>query len=108
MDILDPALLRPGRFDRMIDFPIPDEAAREAIFKIHTRNLHVEEKIEFKRLVNLTEGATGADIKAICTEAGMFAIRKDAEVIVNKDFFDAVDKVMNKVKDQFMESRLYS
>jgi proteasome regulatory subunit len=108
VDILDPALLRPGRFDRMIDFPIPDEAAREAIFKIHTRNLHVEEKIEFKRLVNLTEGATGADIKAICTEAGMFAIRKDADVIVNKDFFDAVDKVMKKVKDQFMESRLYS
>ena len=108
VDILDPALLRPGRFDRMIDFPIPDEAAREAIFKIHTRNLHVEEKIEFKRLVSLTEGATGADIKAICTEAGMFAIRKDADVIVNKDFFDAVDKVMNKVKDQFMESRLYS
>jgi len=108
VDILDPALLRPGRFDRMIDFPIPDEAAREAIFKIHTRNLHVEEKIEIKRLVNLTEGATGADIKAICTEAGMFAIRKDADVIVNKDFFDAVDKVMNKVKDQFMESRLYS
>jgi proteasome regulatory subunit len=108
VDILDPALLRPGRFDRMIDFPIPDEAAREAIFKIHTRNLHVEEKIEIKRLVNLTEGATGADIKAICTEAGMFAIRKDADVIVNKDFFDAVDKVMKKVKDQFMESRLYS
>jgi proteasome regulatory subunit len=108
VDILDPALLRPGRFDRMIDFPIPDEEARAAIFKIHTRNLNVEESIEFKRLVNLTEGATGADIKAICTEAGMFAIRKDADMIVNKDFFDAVDKVMNKVKDQFFESRLYS
>ena len=108
VDILDPALLRPGRFDRMIDFPIPDEVARDAIFRIHTRNLHVEEKIEFKRLVSMTEGATGADIKAICTEAGMFAIRKDADVIINKDFFDAVDKVMNKVKDQFMESRLYS
>ncbi|MCK4369888.1 MAG: proteasome-activating nucleotidase [Candidatus Lokiarchaeota archaeon] len=110
VDILDPALLRPGRFDRMIDFPIPDEEAREAIFRIHSRNLSIEDEdpLDFKRLVNLTEGATGADIKAICTEAGMFAIRKDAETIINKDFFDAVNKVMNKVKDQFLESRLYS
>ena len=108
IDILDPALLRPGRFDRMIDFPIPDEVAREAIFKIHTRNLHIEEKLDFKKLVNQTEGATCADIKAICTEAGMFAIRKDADKIISKDFIDAVYKVMNKVKDQFVESRLYS
>ncbi|MFX1388790.1 MAG: proteasome-activating nucleotidase [Promethearchaeota archaeon] len=108
VDILDPALLRPGRFDRMIEFPIPDERAREAIFKIHTRNLNIEDTIEFNRLVKLTEGATGADIKAICTESGMFAIRKDADKIINKDFFDAIDKVMNKVKDQLAESRLYS
>ncbi len=108
VDILDPALLRPGRFDRMIEFPIPDEVAREAIFKIHSRNLRIEENIEFKRLVNLTEGATGADIKAICTEAGMFAIRKDADMIINKDFIDAISKVMNKVKGQMVESRLYS
>jgi proteasome regulatory subunit len=108
VDILDPALLRPGRFDRMIEFPIPDEVAREAIFKIHSRNLLVEDKIEFKRLVNLTEGATGADIKAICTEAGMFAIRKEADMIINKDFIDAISKVMNKVKDQMVESRLYT
>ncbi|MFW9900011.1 MAG: proteasome-activating nucleotidase [Candidatus Thorarchaeota archaeon] len=108
VDILDPALLRPGRFDRMIEFPIPDDVAREAIFKIHSRNLLIEETIDFKRLVNLTEGATGADIKAICTEAGMFAIRKDADMIINKDFIDAISKVMNKVKDQMMESRLYS
>lgn len=108
IDILDPALLRPGRFDRMIDFPIPNEVGREAIFKIHSRNLHIEEKLDIKKLVNQTEGATGADIKAICTEAGMFAIRKEADMIINKDFIDAVYKVMNKVKDQFVESRLYS
>ncbi|MFW9940777.1 MAG: proteasome-activating nucleotidase [Candidatus Thorarchaeota archaeon] len=108
VDILDPALLRPGRFDRMIEFPIPDEEARRAIFKIHTRRLNVEDKVDFNRLVNLTEGATGADIKAISTEAGMFAIRKDAEIIVNKDFIDAVDKVMNKIRDKCVESRLYS
>ena len=108
IDILDPALLRPGRFDRMIDFPIPDDEARKAIFKIHTRKLNIEEKVDFNRLVNLTEGATGADIKAIATEAGMFAIRKEAETIVGKDFIDAVDKVMNKVRDKCIESRLYS
>jgi len=108
IDILDPALLRPGRFDRMIDFPIPDDEARKAIFKIHTRRLNIEEKVDFNRLVNLTEGATGADIKAIATEAGMFAIRKEAEIIVSKDFIDAVDKVMNKVRDKCIESRLYS
>ncbi|MFX0083174.1 MAG: proteasome-activating nucleotidase [Candidatus Hodarchaeota archaeon] len=108
IDILDPALLRPGRFDRMIEFPIPDDVARKAIFKIHTRRLNIEENVDFNRLVNLTEGATGADIKAISTEAGMFAIRKDAEIIVSKDFYDAVDKVMNKVRDKCVESRLYS
>ncbi len=108
VDILDPALMRPGRFDRMIEFPIPNEKAREAIFKIHIRNLRVQEKILIKKLVKLTEGATGADIKAICTEAGMFAIRKDADSITQKDFFEAVDKVLKKTKNQFLNSKLYS
>ena len=108
VDILDPALLRPGRFDRMIDFPIPGDEARKAIFKIHTRKLNIIEKVDFNRLVQLTEGATGADIKAIATEAGMFAIRNDAEIISGKNFIDAVDKVMNKVRDKCIESRLYS
>jgi proteasome regulatory subunit len=108
VDILDPALLRPGRFDRMIDFPIPNDEGRKAIFKIHTRRLSIEEKVDFNRLVQLTEGATGADIKAIATEAGMFAIRNDAEIISSKNFLDAVDKVMNKVRDKCIESRLYS
>jgi proteasome regulatory subunit len=108
VDILDPALLRPGRFDRMIDFPIPEEEGRKAIFKIHSKNLHMVENINFKKLVELTDGATGADIKAICTEAGMFAIRKDAEIIIQEDFIEAVNKVMNKTKDKLMESRLYS
>jgi len=100
--------LRPGRFDRMIDFPIPDEDARNSIFKIHTRSLNINEKINIKRLVDLTEGATGADIKAICTEAGMFAIRKEAEAIYETDFIDAAEKVMAKVKGKGNESRLYS
>jgi len=108
VDILDPALLRPGRFDRMIEFPIPDEESRKAIFKIHTRKLRVEETIDINRLVSLTEGATGADIKAIATEAGMFAIRKDADKIINKDFVEAIEKVMKKLRDNCADSRLYS
>ena len=108
IDILDPALLRPGRFDRMIDFPIPDEEARKAIFKIHMRSLNIEQKINIRKLVDATEGATGADIKAICTEAGMFAIRKEAEIIIEEDFIEAVNKVMHKLKDKNIESRLYS
>jgi len=108
IDILDPALLRPGRFDRMIDFPIPDEKARESIFSIHSRNLSIEGEVKFKNLVNLTEGATGADIKAICTEAGMFAIRKDKEVIVQDDFIEAVNKVMSKMRNNSIQSKLYS
>jgi len=108
VDILDPALLRPGRFDRMIEFPIPNEESRKAIFKIHTRKLRTEENIDINRLVNLTEGATGADIKAISTEAGMFAIRKEADMIISKDFIEAIDKVMKKVRDNCADSRLYS
>jgi proteasome regulatory subunit len=108
IDILDPALLRPGRFDRMIDFPIPDQEARTAIFKIHMRALNAEQKINIRKLVDATEGATGADIKAICTEAGMFAIRKEAEMIVENDFIQAVNKVMHKLKEKNVESRLYS
>jgi proteasome regulatory subunit len=59
-------------------------------------------------MVDQTEGTTGADIKAICTEAGMFAIRKESEIIKEKDFMDAINKVMNKVKEKGLESRLYS
>lgn len=108
IDILDPALLRPGRFDRLIEFPIPNEVAREGIFKIHMRNLHIEEKVNLKKFVELTEGATGADIKAICTEAGMFAIRKEVEIITEKNFLDAIAKVLNTDRNKPVESRLYS
>ncbi|MFW9950679.1 MAG: proteasome-activating nucleotidase [Candidatus Thorarchaeota archaeon] len=108
VDILDPALLRPGRFDRLIEFPIPDEIARNAIFQIHSRSLNCEGNLNFRKFVELTEGATGADIKVICTEAGMFAIRKESEIIMEQDFYDAINKVMNKIKDKSTEARLYS
>ena len=108
VDILDPALLRPGRFDRMIEFPIPNEIGREAIFKIHIRNLKVDESINIKKLVTLTEGATGADIKAIITEAGMFAIRKEADSVIQEDLLDATNKVLKNYKEKQIDSKLYS
>lgn len=101
IDILDPALLRPGRFDRIVEFSLPDEKARESIFKIHMRNLHIKNEINLKTLVVLTKDANGSDIKGICTEAGMYAIRRNSEVISNEDFLDAIDKIMmNKSRDQ--------
>jgi proteasome regulatory subunit len=93
-DILDPALLRPGRFDRIVEFPIPNEKAREAIFEIHMRSLNIQNDVNLKFLVEYTGEATGADIKAICTEAGMFAIRRDADIIIKEDFTNAIEKVM--------------
>ncbi|MFX1304066.1 MAG: proteasome-activating nucleotidase [Promethearchaeota archaeon] len=106
-DILDPALLRPGRFDRIVEFPIPNEKAREAIFRVHMRNLNFEEDIEIKILTILTKGATGSDIKGICTEAGMYAIRKNSEIISHEDFIKAIDKIMSKKKEDFPTSDIF-
>ena len=100
-DILDPALLRPGRFDRIVEFPLPDEKARESIFRIHMRNLHIENEIVLKTLIELTKDANGSDIRGICTEAGMYAIRRNSEIISNDDFLKAINKIMTiKNRDQ--------
>ncbi|MFH1774908.1 MAG: proteasome-activating nucleotidase, partial [Methanobacteriota archaeon] len=75
-DIIDPAMLRPGRFDRLIEIPLSNQEGRTEIFRIHTGRMNLSEDIALESLAALTEGATGADIKAICTEAGMFTIRE--------------------------------
>ncbi len=93
-DILDPALLRPGRFDRFIEVPIPNEDARRAILKIHTKPMALAEEVDVELLSNLTDGTSGADLKAICTEAGMFAIREERDEVTMNDFMDAVDKII--------------
>ncbi|MGY5871062.1 MAG: proteasome-activating nucleotidase [Candidatus Thorarchaeota archaeon] len=95
-DILDPALLRPGRFDRIIDFPLPDEDSRKEIFKIHTRGMNIDEGIDFDKLLTVTKDRTGADIKSICTEAGMFAIRDKRMCITEDDFKRAIVKVQER------------
>lgn len=95
-DILDKALLRPGRFDRLIRFPVPSEEERKPIFQIHSRDMALAENVDLDSLVRRTEGATGADIKAICTEAGMQAIRKERDKVTLKDFKKAISKVMTE------------
>jgi proteasome regulatory subunit len=99
-DILDPALLRPGRFDRLIDIPIPTYEARIEIVKIHTSGMNLAQEIDVEKIAKLTEGATGADIKAIAMEAGMFAIRAEREAVTVADFDDAVRKVMGMPKPE--------
>ena len=93
-DILDPALLRPGRFDRLIDIPLPTYDARVEIVKIHTSGMNLAHEIDAAKIAKLTEGASGADIKAIAMEAGMFAIRAERDSVTAADFDDAVRKVM--------------
>ncbi|MEY7850778.1 proteasome-activating nucleotidase [Natrarchaeobius sp. A-rgal3] len=92
-DMLDRAILRPGRFDRLIEVPKPNQEGREIIFEIHTRGMNVAGDVEFGELATEAEEASGADIKAICTEAGMFAIRDDRTEIRMDDFRDAWEKI---------------
>ena len=98
-DMLDPAILRPGRFDRLIEVPKPDEAGREIIFKIHTRNMNVADDVDFDELADMADDASGADIKAVCTEAGMFAIRDDRTEIYMDDFVSAWEKISAETTD---------
>lgn len=93
-DILDPALLRPGRFDRLIEVPLPDEEGRKEILKIHTKDMSLADDVDISSLAKMTEGSSGADIKAICTEAGMFAIRDGREEVTMSDFIKAIDKIL--------------
>ncbi len=99
LDIIDHAMLRPGRFDRLIEVILPDIEARQSIYAIHTRNMNIDSEVKIKDLANLTEGASGADIKSICTEAGMFAIRENRDTVLKADFEHAIDKVMKSKEE---------
>ena len=92
-DMLDRAILRPGRFDRLIEVPKPDFEGREMIFKIHTRDMNIDDDVDFVELAELADGASGADIKAVCTEAGMYAIRDDRLEVQTSDFEQAWRKI---------------
>ena len=92
-DMLDRAILRPGRFDRLIEVPAPDEEGREQIFRIHTRTMNVAGDVDYERLAAKTDGYSGADIASVTTEAGMFAIRDDRTVVTADDFSEAIEKI---------------
>ena len=93
-DTLDPALLRPGRLDRKIEFGLPSIKGREEILKIHASKMSVEKNVRFSLIARLCKNATGAELRSVCTEAGMFAIRERRRVATEKDFFDSVEKVI--------------
>ena len=95
-DILDPAVIRPGRLDRLIHIPLPQGNARLDILKIHSKNMTLEKDVDLSSISSLMEDFSGAEIKAVCTEAGYFAIRKDRTKITRNDFVKAIDKVMQE------------
>lgn len=93
-DVLDTALLRPGRFDRQITIDKPDVKGREAIFKVHLKPIKVSEQVDIHKLAEQTPGFAGADIANICNEAALIAARKGKEAVDMSDFQDAVDRVI--------------
>lgn len=104
--LLDRALLRPGRFDRIIETPKPDLEGRKDIYKIHMEDMNVVKSVDIAKLARKSEDASGADIKAICTEAGMFSIRKDKDKIEEEDFLDAIDKVLDDTVEREIKKQV--
>lgn len=92
IDILDSAVIRPGRLDRLIHVPIPEEEGRKEIFKVHTKSMNLK-GVDFRKLAALTNSFSGAEIKSVCTEAGYFAIRDKRTNVKHEDFLTAINKV---------------
>merc|ERR1712117_261839 len=98
VDILDPALLRSGRLDRKIEFPAPTEEARARIMQIHARKMNVDPDVNYEELARSTDDFNGAQCKAVCVEAGMIALRREATTVHHEDFMDAILEVQAKKK----------
>ena len=101
-DLLDPALLRPGRFDRILEVPVPDKETRLKILKIHTRNMPLAEDVNLEKLAEITEGYVGADIEALCREAALTALRED--INAQKVYWKHFEKAMEVVKPTIQRS----
>ncbi|MBI3027777.1 proteasome-activating nucleotidase [Candidatus Woesearchaeota archaeon] len=99
-DILDPAVIRPGRLDRLINIPLPNKEARLDIFKIHSKNMNFDKWINVNLFSSKMEGFSGAEIKAVCTEAGYFAIRANRTFVTKEDFLKAINKVSEEEKTE--------
>jgi transitional endoplasmic reticulum ATPase len=104
-DILDPALLRPGRLDRIVLVPAPDKKARLEIFKVHTRKMPLADDVDLEKLAEKTEGYTGADIEAVCREAAMLALRENinAEKVEMRHFEEALNKIKPSISKEDMK-----
>ena len=98
-DILDEALLRPGRFDRIIKIPLPEEKARLKIIKIHTAKMAIAKGVNYKKMAAETDGLSGADLRAVCVEAGMGAIKNKRVKVSYKDFTLALEKIKNRLNE---------
>ncbi len=94
VDLLDPALLRPGRFDRVIEIPLPDEEGRLEILKIHTKKMNLADDVDLGKIAKITDGLSGADLNIIIKEAGMFVIRRRGDSVAMQDIQDGFDKVV--------------
>jgi proteasome regulatory subunit len=103
LDMLDPALLRPGRFDRVIEIPLPSKEARESILKIHTKDMNLDRGVNLRLIAELSEGSSGADLKALSTEAGMYAIREERTTVYQSDLEMAAAKILLKERSQMAE-----
>jgi len=109
LDIIDPALLRPGRFDRIIEVPKPDVDGRKKIFKIHTKNKPIAKDVNFEKLVELTDGFTGAEIAAIANRAAITGLKRYVSgasqsikeiKITEQDLIDVIQKIKPKLKTE--------
>jgi len=98
VDILDPALLRSGRLDRKIEFPVPNEEARARILQIHSRNMNVSPDVNYEELSRCTDDFNGAQLKAVCVEAGMIALRREAVELSHEDYMEGILEVQAKKK----------
>ncbi|WP_459888886.1 proteasome-activating nucleotidase Pan2 [Halostagnicola bangensis] len=106
-DMLDRAILRPGRFDRLIEVPEPNREGRERILEIHTRDMTVSDEIDFADLADETDGYSGAEIESLATEAGMFAVRDDRTEVRHEDFTDAIEKIEDDDSSDVISSAGY-
>ncbi len=102
-DILDPALLRPGRFDKIIEIPMPDEQTRYEIFKVHTKRMPLAKNVKLEELAAMTEGYTGAEIENVVREAGMFAIRASKTEVSKQDFDNAINEVKPSIPKELAD-----
>lgn len=98
-DTLDPALMRPGRLDRKVEFGLPDLEGRGHILKIHSKRMNCDRDIRFELIARLCPNTTGAELHSVCTEAGMYAIRARRKSVSEKDFLDSVNKVVKGYKN---------